>query len=56
MVRVMHVHFMFFAVLKKLKASFSEDNVPGHTLDIFIENATKTVWVIPLNTKIEIKF
>ena len=51
MVRVMHVHFMFFAVLKNLKSSFSEDNVPGHTLDIFIEKATKTVWVIPLNTK-----
>ena len=48
---VMHVHFMFFAVLKNLKSSFSEDNVPEHALDIFIENATKMVWVIPLNAK-----
>ena len=48
---VMHVHFMFFAVLKNLKSSFLEDNVPEHALDIFIENATKMVWVIPLNLK-----
>ena len=41
MVHVMHVHLMFFVVLKKLKSSFSEDNVPDHALDIFIENATK---------------
>ena len=39
MVHVMHVHFMFFAVLKNLKSSFSEDNVPELALDIFIENA-----------------
>ena len=51
MVHVMHVRFMFFAVLKNLKSYFSEDNVPEHALDIFIENATKMVWVIPLNTK-----
>ena len=55
MVLVMHVHFMFFAVLKNLKSSFSEDNVPEHALDIFIKNATKIVWVIPLNAKKEIK-
>ena len=48
---VMHVHVMFFAVFKNLKSSFSEDNMPGHTLDIFIENATKMVKVIPLNAK-----
>ena len=40
---VMHVHFMFFAVFKNLKSSFSEDNMPGHALEIFIENATKMV-------------
>ena len=43
MVHVMHVHFMFFAVLKILKSSFSEDNMPGHALDIFIKNATTMV-------------
>ena len=43
MVHVMHVHFMFLAVFKNLKSSFSEDNMPGHSLDIFIENATKIV-------------
>ena len=36
-------HFMFFAVFKNLKSSFSEDNMPGHALDIFIENATEIV-------------
>ena len=41
MVHVMHVHFMFFTVFKNLKSSFSEDNMTGHALDIFIENATK---------------
>ena len=51
MVHAMHVHFMFFVVLKKLKLSFSEDNVPEHALDILIENATKMVWVNPLNAK-----
>ena len=51
----MHVHFMFcfFAVFKNLKLSFSEDNMPGHALDIFIENATKMVYFIPLNAKNE---
>ena len=51
MVHVMHVHFMFFAVLNNLKSSFSEDNQPEHTLDIFIENATKMVWIISLKAK-----
>ena len=41
MVHLMHMHFMYFAVFKNLKSSFSEDNMPGHALDIFIENATK---------------
>ena len=53
MVPVMHVHFMFFAVFKKLKSSFSEDNMLEHALDIFIENATKMVKVIALNAKNE---
>ena len=43
MVHVMHVHFMFFTVFKNLKSSFSEDNMPEHAQDIFIENATKMV-------------
>ena len=43
MVHVMHVHFMFFADFKNLKSSFSEDNMPGHVLDFFIEKATKMV-------------
>ena len=50
---VMHVHFMFLAVFKNLKSSFSEDNMPGHALDIFIENAIKMDLVIPLNAKNE---
>ena len=51
MMHVMYVHFMFLAVLKNLKSSFSKDNVPEHAQDIFIENTTKMVWVIPLNKK-----
>ena len=43
MVHVMRVHFMFFAVFKNSKSSFSEDNMPGHALDIYIKNATKMV-------------
>ena len=43
MVHVMQVHFMFFAVFKNLKSSFSEDNMPGHSLDFFIENSTTMV-------------
>ena len=53
MVHVMHVHFMFFAVFKNFKSSFSGDNMPEHALDILIENATKMVKVIPLNAKNE---
>ena len=55
MVHVMHVHFMFFAVFKNLKLSFSEDRMPEHSLDILIENATKMIWVILLNAKNEDK-
>ena len=51
MVRVMYLLFKFFAVFKNLKSSFSEDNMPVHALDVFIENATKMV--IQLNTKFE---
>ena len=51
--QVMHMHFMFFAVFKNLKSSFSEDNMPEHNLDIFIENATKMVKVFPLTAKNE---
>ena len=43
MVHVIHVHFMFFEVFKNLKTSFSEDNMPEHALDSFIENATNMV-------------
>ena len=43
MVLMMHVHFKFFVVFNNLKTSISEDNMPGHALDIFIENATKMV-------------
>ena len=53
MVHVMLVHFMFFAVFENLKSSFSEDNMLGHSLDIFIENATKMVYVTPLIAKNE---
>ena len=53
MVHVIHVHFMFLTVFKNFKSSFSEDNMPGHALDIFIENATKMVKIIPLNAKNE---
>ena len=53
MVHMMHMHFMFFTAFKNLKSSFSEDNMPGHALDIFVENATKMVYVIPLNAKNE---
>ena len=53
MVQVMHMHFMFLAVFKNLKSSFSEDNMPEHALDILIEIATKMIWVIPLNAKNE---
>ena len=41
MVHMMHMPFMFLAVFKNLKSSFSDDNMPVHALDVFIENATK---------------
>ena len=41
MVHEMYMQFKFFAVLKIWKSSFSEDNMPEHALDIFIEKATK---------------
>ena len=50
---MVHVHFMSFAVFKKLISSFSEDKMPGHSLDIFIENAATMVKGIPLNVKNE---
>ena len=53
MVHVMYVHFMFHAVFKNLKSSFSEDSMSEHAQDIFIENATKMVYVIPLIAKNE---
>ena len=49
MVHGTHMLFMFFTVLNNLKSSFSEDNMPDHALDIFVENATKIVRAIPLN-------
>ena len=42
---------MFFAVFKNLKSSFSEDNMPVHAPDVFIENAIKVDKIIPFNTK-----
>ena len=45
--------FYVFAVFKNFKSAFSEDNMPVHALDFFIENATKMVRIIPLNTKNE---
>ena len=50
---VIHVRFMFFAIFKNLKSSFSEDNMPEYALDNFIENVTKMVYVIQLNAKNE---
>ena len=50
---MMHMLFLFFVVFKNLKSSFSEDNMPVHALDVFIEHPTKMVWIIPLNTKNE---
>ena len=43
MVHVMQGLFMFFAVFKNLKSLFSEDNMPVHALNVFIENAIKMV-------------
>ena len=55
MVHVMHVLFMFFAVFKNLKSSFSEDSMQVRALDVVIENAINMVWIIPLNTRMRIK-
>ena len=38
---MMHVLYMFFAVVKSLKSSFSEDNMPVHALEDFTENANE---------------
>ena len=44
MMHMMHLHFMFFAFFfKNLKSLFSEDNMPVHALNVFIENVTKMV-------------
>ena len=43
MMHVMHVHLCFLRFFKNLKSSFSEDNMPEHAMDIFIENANKIV-------------
>ena len=43
MVHVMHVLFVFFAVFENLIASFSQDNMSVHALDVFNENAAKMV-------------
>ena len=44
MMQVMHViFFLFFAAIKNLKSSFSEDNMPVHGFDVFIGNATDIV-------------
>ena len=43
MVHMMHMLFMFLAVFKNLKSSFSEDDTPVHALDVFNENTTKMV-------------
>ena len=40
---LVHMIFIFFVVYKNLKSSFSEDNMPVHALDVFIENDTKMV-------------
>ena len=34
MLHEMHMLIMFFAVIKNLKSSFSEDNMPVHALDL----------------------
>ena len=44
MLHVMHVLFLFIVAFNNLKSTFSEDNMPVHALDVFIENATKMVY------------
>ena len=39
----LNVYFVFSAVVKNFKSSFSEDNMPGHVLDIFIKDANRIV-------------
>ena len=34
---------VFRSFFKNLKSSFTEDNMPEHALDIFLENATKMI-------------
>ena len=43
MVHMVHMLFLFFLAFKNLKSSFSEDSMPVHALDVFIENVTKMV-------------
>ena len=43
MVHVMHMLYLFFVVFKNLKSSFTEDNMPVHALDVFIEIATNMI-------------
>ena len=46
MVHMMHVHFVFFAVFKNSKSSFSEDTMPEHALNIYIEGCPikREIW------------
>ena len=48
MVHLIHMHFMFFTVLKNLK-SFSEENMPEHALDIFLYKAMQSFWGLSRN-------
>ena len=50
---MVHVLLMFFADFRNLKSSLSEDNIPVHVLDVFNENTTKMVRIIPLHIKYE---
>ena len=43
MVHVINMLILFFVVFKNLKPSFSEDIMPVHALDVFIEIATNIV-------------
>ena len=55
MVHMMHAHFMFFAIFKNLKSSFSLDNMPEHAQDISIENEPKWFRLSHLTRKMRIK-
>ena len=50
---VMHMLFIYLPAFKNMKALLSEDNMPVHFLDVFFENATKMVLIIPLNKQNE---